>query len=122
MKRALTLVEVMLSLAILAVGVLAGVELMARVVAAQTPKSTWQSWEPRVMQARQRIAAMNYADVTNQTSSGEISMDDINISVAAGDESTNPHPATARALVLKVKDTNGAVAATLPMLKIKETP
>lgn len=122
MKRALTLVEVMLALGILAVGILTGVELMARVVAAQSPQNTWSTWEPRVMQARQRVEAMSYADVNAQLLLGEISFNDLNVSIAAAaNENDNPHPESSRSLVLKVKDTNGSVAATLPMLKIKET-
>jgi len=118
----LTLVEVMLALVILAVGVLAGVELMARIVAAQNPPGIWQSWEPRIIEARKRISEMSYADVSSQTSNGEISMEDLSVSIAAGDESENPSPDNAQALILKIKDPSGNVVASLPMLKIKETP
>lgn len=75
------------------------------------------------MQARERIAAMTYNDVNAQLLLGEISFNDLNVSIAAApDEKDNPHAENARSLILKVKDTNGSVAAELPMLKIKETP
>lgn len=123
MRRGLTLVEVMLSLVILGLGVIAGVELMARVVAAQTSQNAWSQWEPRLMQARERLSAMNYDDVAAQTSGvGSINMNDLGVEVTTGDEAANPYPTQAKGLIINIKDSAGGTLASFPTLKIKETP
>ena len=95
---------------------------MGKIVAAQSPQNVWNRWEPRIMQARERLAAMSWDDTQTQLAIGSIVMDDLNIILKPGNDVQNPYPATARALQMEIKDASGNVAAIFPILKIKETP
>lgn len=116
----LTLVEVMLALMILGLGILTGVELMARVVAAQAPKSTWESLEPRIIAARQRLAELPYDQVAAQVALGSLTFDDLSAKFVSGSQ-PSPYPQQALALSLQLTDASGSVVMSIPTLKIKDT-
>lgn len=113
---ALTLIEVMLSLCIIGLGIIAGVELMAKIVDAQNQQTSASRWESRLMKARARVEAADAQTLRGEVADGKIlAYDDLAVSVKMAE--ANPYPGAALALVIRIQDPSGQILAEVPMLK-----
>lgn len=115
--RALTLLEVMISLGVIGLGLLAGVELMSRIVDTQNTQTTASRWESKLLTARERIEGISTNTLQTQLANGGVlDYSDLGVSVKTSTEAT-PYPTASMALTLEIKDGSGQTITSAPMLK-----
>ena len=114
----MTLLEVMLALAVIAVAMMAGLEMMARVVASQNGGSRWSAWERKLRAARDTVNETSAPEVEAKVANGGVwQMPEASVRASA---EKVPYPDTAIPLLVRLEDAAGEKLAEVGMLKVKE--
>ncbi len=113
--QALTIVEVMLSLAIVALGIFAGVEMLGRILAAQRTQNDWGKHERVLAEVRRQVEQIDAAELVEKLEAGGWQLDGAR--VKAPDEES-PYPEAALALTMEILDEAGETIFETQMLRV----